>query len=242
MSNYRLLLCRAASGLYDILTNIGFAIIYASKYRRIVIVDTNPPHTDYFRDDFSNYFISLHDDLILDIRNHAELLNQLSAEPNALAGRISSYRAVWDRARLCHVDAASGTPFSFDYTRDYEEPLLIHHAIARFENLHTDPDDMIREQGERWRQRVANYPLLALTKMRLEDRVREEIERRLSRIGAQFNGVHIRATDYQTNYRRAIDSLREQLVGKLFVATDNRAALVSSVCHARQFQRLLDAG
>ena len=109
MSNDRLLLCRPASGLFDILTQIGFAIAYARKYRRIVIVDTNPPDAVFFRDSFFNYFVSLRDDLVLDIRNHSELLDRLPAAPKAVAGRINSYRAIRDTAHPGYwLDEASG--------------------------------------------------------------------------------------------------------------------------------------
>lgn len=198
----RWLLCRPASGLSDIFSQIGLAIVHADRYRRVVIVDTNPPHTRYFRDSLSNYFISLRDDLILDIPGRAEWLDGLGAVPRAVAGRISSYHAVYDPAVGGYVDAASRAPLALDFTRDYAEPLLIHHAGGR-----------------------SPYPLLPLTRMRLQDRVRDEIDRRLASIGGPFDGVHIRATDLKTDYERVIDALRDKLVPKIFVATDNRAAL-----------------
>ena len=60
--------------------------------------------------------------------------------------------------------------------------------------------------------------------MRLRDRVRDEVDRRLTSIGGPFKALHIRATDYQTDYRSGIDRIRDKLVGKPLVATDNLAA------------------
>jgi hypothetical protein len=203
MNDHRFLLCRPASGLFDIFSQIGAAINYARNHRRVVIIDTNPPGAGYFRDRFSNYFTSLNRNLILHIDNHIELLNRLPTIPPSVAGRIDRYIAVYDEARRGYVDDASGTPLALDFSRDYEQPLLIHHAGGRSQH----------------------FFMIPLANMRLSKPVRDEIVLRLARIGGPFNGIHIRATDYQTDYRRGLEELRQELVGKLFVATDNREAL-----------------
>ena len=44
-------------------------------------------------------------------------------------------------------------------------------------------------------------------------------------IGGPFRALHIRATDYECEYRAQVAELRDKLTGRLFVATDNREAL-----------------
>lgn len=198
----RFLLCRPAGGFYDMLCQIGACCVYADKWNRIVLVDTSHPTTEYFRDRFSNYFGSLRRNLVLDISGIRRFLAKLPVHPAELSGRLHEYVAVAGKPCGPMVDQATGIPLTFDFTRDHDHPLLVHHTWGR-----------------------SRFPLQALERMRLHPALRLEVIRRMKEIGAPFTGLHVRATDYQTDYRAGIADLKGKLAGPVFVATDNRQVL-----------------
>jgi hypothetical protein len=73
--------------------------------------------------------------------------------------------------------------------------------------------------------RVPGASLAALSRMRLHDRLADELTNRLNIIGSDYVAIHIRNTDYQTDYRSLLTWLKTQDAlsncGKLFVATDD---------------------
>ena len=198
MRNRKLLLCRPVSGLCDILCQIGVTSQYAKATGRLNIVDTNFRNSWHFRDDFSRYFISLDENLVLDIGAHAELVDRLAAYPAPLTGRISSYVPEYDYDARCYRDADTGTPLKLDFDRDYDAPLILHHATSR--------------RGD---------PIAALERMRLQPMLRELILRRCARIGEPYCGLHIRATDYAMDYRQRLEKMKGRIEGPIFLATDN---------------------
>src|ERR1019366_9078394 len=127
MTTERLLLCRPLGGLNDMLCQIERACLYAERFDRTVIVDTAYSKT-YFRDRFSSYFASRQPRLVLDADAAAERLDQLAVFPNFLAGRVSRYATRFDRDLARFVEEESGLIPSFDFDRDYAEPLIVTHA------------------------------------------------------------------------------------------------------------------
>lgn len=166
------------------------------------MVDTNHASTRYFRDRFSNYFISLRPNIALDISGFANRLERLPLIPAELSGRLHDYAAVPGALGQTMVDEATGVPLTFDFSRDHDTPLLVHHTWGRTQHL-----------------------LDALVRMRLHPAIRDEVIRRLRALGDDFTGIHIRATDYQSDYHAGIAELRGKLSGPVFLATDNREAL-----------------
>ncbi len=207
MTETRLLLCRPVSGLSDILSQIEKACLYGEKFGRLVIVDTNCQSTPFFKDDFSNYFVSRQPHLRLNTHGFQELFDRLDAVPDFLSGRVTTYAARFDAVLVAHVDDRTGRRLTFDFGRDYPQPLLVHHAGGHQESF-----------------------LAALTRMHLRERIVDVLIDRIKAIGTPYTGVHIRHTDYQTEYVSGIEILKSRIEGPVFLATDNRAVLE----HARQ--------
>ena len=184
------------------LCQIGSCCVYADRWNRIVLVDTSHSTTEYFRDRFSNYFRSLRRNLVLDISGIRGRLAKLPMHPAQLSGRLHEYAAVAGRPGGPMVDQATGIPLTFDFARNHDHPLLVHHTWGR-----------------------SRFPLQALERMRPLPAIRLEVARRMKEIGAPFTALHVRATDYQTDYRTGIAALKDKLVGPVFVATDNRQVL-----------------
>jgi hypothetical protein len=199
----RLLLCRPQGGLNDMLCQIAAACEYGERYGRAVIIDANHATTDCFRDDLSHYFESLRPDLSLDTGAAPTDLAGLDVVPHCLIGRIHAYDARYQSGLWKWVEATTGEPITFDFDRDYDEAVLVHQSDGGGEGS-----------------------IGALARMRLQPHMLRELERRLGLIGQPFLGVHVRNSDYRTNYQAAaqtpafLDSSRP-----VFVATDDRKVI-----------------
>jgi hypothetical protein len=202
MSGERLLLCRPQGGLNDILCQIEKACRYADRFDRTVIVETDCASAMWFKDRFCNYFLSRRRRLVLDAAGARDGFDRLAAVPACLAGRVNGYEAAYDFAVDNFADAESGAPLSFDFERDYAEPLLVHHACGG-----------------------GQLSLGALARMRAHDAIVDRLVRRMATIGEGYVGVHIRNTDYQTDYQPALNRLAGEIAGPIFVASDNRQAV-----------------
>jgi hypothetical protein len=200
--NVRLLLCRPQGGLNDILCQIERACRYAERFARTVVVDTDYLHTEYVRDAFSRYFVSEQARLVLDPGEIRARLDDLDVFPDFLAGRVNRYRARYDHNVKNFVDEETGRAISFDFDTDYPQPLLVHHACGG-----------------------GVLSIGALSRMRLSENLASLLRERLAAIGRDYVALHIRNTDYRTEYEEWLAENRSKLAGPVFVATDNRATV-----------------
>lgn len=201
MAREPMVLCRPCSGLFDILCQIDRVCQYAERTGRIAIIDTDFHCSRFFKDDFSNYFVSRQPNLVLSAARHAPQFDACAVYPQVVSGRVNSYVAEFDMAEG-YVEAESRQPLTFDFSKLYEQPLLLHHAGGRSPGA-----------------------LAALARMRLHDRVTDILIDRLRAIGQPYNAIHIRDTDYKADYRSQIERLTQALKGPVFVASDNRSAV-----------------
>jgi hypothetical protein len=197
----KFLLCRPQGGLNDMLCQVECCCSYAEHTGRTVIVDTNYRNSDHFRDSFDRYFAPRYSKLLLSIDDVAEPLEQLSVFPEFLARRLNDYRSFWSRELTCDCDEATHQPLGFDFSRDYPHELLVHHSAGGGQNS-----------------------LFALLRLTLRKALVDELSGRLARLGRPYTGVHVRHTDYQSDYRGLLSRLA-QSTGKVFLATDNRRVL-----------------
>ncbi|HLK24392.1 MAG TPA: hypothetical protein VKT30_07030 [Caulobacteraceae bacterium] len=197
----RLLLCRPLGGLNDMLCQIERCCAYADRFGRTVVVDTRD-HSDRYRDDFSRYFSSLRQNLVLDDQSYRHLWDTLPVEPAFLAGRVRGSRPYFDPESRFFVDAETKRPVTFDFERDYEAPLVVHHQ----------PGGGV-------------LSIEALAKLRLAPELAGVLRARLAAIGPRYDGIHIRDTDYQARYKNLLGKVPVGPTERIFVATDNASAL-----------------
>jgi hypothetical protein len=203
VNNPRILLCRPQGGLTDILSQIGKCCRYADQHGRMVYVETDFAGNAYFRDEFSQYFMSHDPNLILTSRDIAGRLDVLDVVPAAMKGRIHSYQASYDLQLKGFAEPGGSVVTTFDFDQDHEQPLLLHHAMGG---------------GLRKAE-------IALRRLSITAMVHSCVEERLARIGEAFTSIHIRHTDYSTDFQDRILKLKDDIVGPIFVATDNRQVL-----------------
>lgn len=199
-TSHRLLLCRPQWGFNDLLTQIERVCAYAEKYGRTVIVDTNYHQSDYFRDDLSNYLTSRSSTLALSAMALPAGVQQMDVHPKFLAGRLGRYGTHFEPGRN-FLEDETGKRISFDFGRDYSEPLLVHHSSGGNQSS-----------------------VLALKRVWLNGALAGALLERLRRIGSAYTSVHVRNTDYTTAYHEPIARLKA-ISGPVFVATDSAPCL-----------------
>jgi hypothetical protein len=197
VSAERFLLCQPQGGLNDTLCQIGRACLYAERFDRTVVVDTNHARKPYFRDDLSNYFVSRDRRLLLSPTEAPGLLDEPDVFPVFLKGRLRDYVTCYDRTVSNFVDAENGEAPTFDFEQDYPQRLIVHEACGG-----------------------GDLSLAALARLRLRDPLREELVRRRALAGPRYSAVHVRYTDYQAGYE-SLTAQQIAPVDPLFVATDN---------------------
>ncbi|MDH2314056.1 hypothetical protein [Methylobacterium brachiatum] len=192
------IICRPDAGLTDMLTQIEMTHRYAEQTNRIVVVDTDYKHSFFFRDNFSKYFTSKDDRLTLDISHILKPIDEMTTFPSVLSGRASSYKPLWSDTIGNWVDAETYIQLSFDMRKKYNENILIHHQCGGNQSA-----------------------LFALTKLTVREEILDLLAERIDAIGSPFSAIHIRNTDYKTNYRAAVDLLKNSITFPVFIATDN---------------------
>jgi hypothetical protein len=203
----RVVLCRPQGGLNDILCQIERVCSYAERFDRTAIIDTDHHSTHSIKDQFSRYFVSRQKRVILDATEVEFHLRNVSVVPNFLAGDCFRYDAHFDHELGYFVERTTRKLITFDFDKDYAEPLLVHHDSGH----------------------VAGASVAALSRLRLHDNLSDELIKRLKCIGTNYVSIHIRNTDYTTNYQPLLNQIRNfpalQNCENLFVATDDIACL-----------------
>ena len=195
---HRYLLCRPEGGLNDILSEIGKCIAYGKIYDRRVIVETNSHAHHHFKDVFGHYFNSRDENLLLDSKPLAKGFDAMAVQPPFFAGQVNHYKRDV-LATQGHVGS-----LSFDFSKDYSEELLVHHA-----------------NGQQKRRNA----LIALSHLTLKQSLADELAVRLGVLGGDYHAFHIRHTDYKTDFKNKVLALAPQIHGRVFLATDNKAVV-----------------
>ena len=201
------ILCRPQGGINDCLVQIEACCAYGERHGRAVVVDTAYTGSRFFRDTFAHYFRSRNPALILDATDWIEPLNRMSVHPRSLAGRLHCYQATTRRidtkhgVRFFYADE-SGQPLHLDFRRPYTEQVLVHHALGG---------------GTR--------SLMFFTRVELADELKAEILRRLMEIGGIYDSIHVRNTDYRSDYRTLFSERVNVSERPVFLGTDSQEVL-----------------
>ena len=200
----RFLLCRPRGGMNDTLCQIQRCWDYAVRYQRILIIDTtcsglHGPFSDFFELRRPRSWIELQ----LTSRRLADL-EPLSCQPEAIAHRIGQYRSAieWSRDHGI-VLKGTRTQISFDFNQDHPEAVLVH------------------EQGGGGQ---GSFDLLE--QLRLASSIVAEITGTLERCPRPYVGIHVRNTDYRTDYISLFEDLATELRGQRVLVCSDDAAVI----------------
>lgn len=204
----RYLLCRPRGGLNDTLCRIALCLTYAQRFERTLVIDCQQSSlfghfTDYFR------FRESTDAVIPSL--DAELAQQLAAlpcRPAILQGKVTFYLSrIKPGMGYVHVDSGLPTRFSSTYPMqfvdDFPEDLLIYDDAGGG---------------------TASFGLLP--QLVLSPSVLAEVEETLQRLPRHYCAVHVRNTDYRSNYRLLFRRIRKRVAGRpVLVCSDDPAVM-----------------
>ncbi len=195
------MLCRPRGGLTDILSQIEKSCRYAERTNRAVIVDTKFG-ADSFADEFGRYFVSRQTHLILNAVDLYPLFDRATTFPECLQGRVSSYEWDYDNVNLVFLERETRQPLTFDFAKAYRHDLLVHQEARR-----------------------RPYAASVFMRIKLQPPLTKELLSRFDKIAGPYIGVHVRHTDYRSDYQPLIGRIAAMDMAKVFLATDNQQVL-----------------
>lgn len=190
------LLCRPVGGLNDSLNQLEICWQYAAATHRVLILDGM---FSGMLDRWERYLQIREDQVLRPVfysDSMADRLNTLTCQPPAIAGAIDRYEVSTDGENC--VEAASRSPLRFDLSRDHPEPLLVHHQYGG-----------------------GTLSFAAIARLRLIPALAERIAT-LKAEHPSYIAVHIRNTDYQTDYEPILDALKvHPHAGEILLCSDD---------------------
>jgi hypothetical protein len=200
------LLCRPRGGLNDALNQIEKCWRYSEIHNRILIIDTEYLISTGISVKFSSLFEALDcsRNFVFELsQSLLDDLNKLNVFPPSCKGRLATYRAKLNE-KLDHCDSEKNVSLTFNFNRNYEEDLILHDQFGG-----------------------GAVGINCLARLRLTSRFRGDVLSYLvPLIGESHMAIHVRNTDYQTDYKSAFKNIYDQTINKrLLVCTDSVAVL-----------------
>lgn len=206
----KLLLCRPLNGLNDMLHQIEKCWRYAAAHRRTLVIDSRESgllggFDDYFR--LRTDVPTVH---LTPWRLQQEASGRLA---DWYSGESLKPVVELPLGRCQHVTTPRNPSLpcesSFDFAKAHAEPVLFHQSGGG-----------------------GSLSFSLIARLTLAPDFCAEVLRRLDRLPEDYYAVHVRNTDYQTDYQTLFERIRPRMAGQnLLVCSDDAAVLD----HARRF-------
>lgn len=205
----RFVYCQPVGGLNDTLCEIERCWSYAERYSRALVIDTR---VSGLMGQFSTFFslknakIPIFTTVTQELIDH---LNKLTAYPGVVEGRFGAYTRTHIEAIEARVELPSNIPLTFDLDKTYEHGVLLRESLGG------------GHDAERVVQRIT-----------LNDAVRGEVKSALERLPTSYVGIHVRNTDYITDYKPFFERLMPKVTGRtVLVCSDDQEVIdYAKVC------------
>jgi hypothetical protein len=212
MDNFKLnpnrtyLLCRPRGGFNDAMVQIEKCRLYAIKYNRILVVDTTRsgiklPFQDVFtaQENFGCEVLGWTPEMISAFDEFT------SVYPPEVCHRVSTYGTKWVSQYKYYVDAETGRELNFDAAIDHKAQLIV------YEQAGGGP---------------ASFA--ALDRLSLVPKIVQLVLNNLQHLNADFDAVHIRHSDYKTDFAAFLTRLRSVLRARPVLICSDSADAISS--------------
>jgi hypothetical protein len=108
-----------------------------------------------------------------------------------------NYESLWNPTIRKNIHKQTSMPLTFDFAKPYEEDILVH------------------EQGA-----VGGDIIKPFEWLRLNEKVRVHIVSIIEKLGS-YDAVHVRNTDYKTDYKTFFENIKDKLGNKVVLCTDD---------------------
>jgi hypothetical protein len=197
------LICRPEGGINDILCQIQKCFTYCQNKQRVLIIDT--VNSSSFCDDFSFYFKTSHPGVILS--SAEEVRSNLFSGFSSVFPKVSK-SDVFGLKPQYNPDLnynLNGVSLTFDFTKDYEESVLLHHQCGGG----GESKDFFRS--------------FQFTKS-----ICKLLFARIKTMPIKFTGFHFRGNDLPSDPECAF-SILSGIRGPVFLASDSHSFISSAV-------------
>jgi len=206
MNNERIVLCRPHGGLNDMLNQIEKCYQYCKKYNRKLFVDGS---IGGFLDDFAHYFIPACNDMSFDKIDFLE--PPFDVFPGCLCDELYDYELYRTKESRVYCTGKYGTPVTFDFEKNYEEQILVH----------------AQEGG-------GYLGIYAFAKIFLKEDIKIHIKNIIEELKKQSRGgydaIHVRNTDYRTDYKSYFAEIKDKLNKITVICTDDYETQLYAKC------------
>lgn len=199
----RVVLCVPRAGTNDVLCRIQECWAYAEKYNRTLIIDSTKsgllgPFPEFFS--FKPSKLKIIEQVDADLMKK---LNSFACSPAPFEGRLDTYTANYVPEVGNYCEIAIGVQIAFDRDRDHDEQLLLY------------------EQSGGGGGSVGLLP-----KITLSPKIMPLVCERLANLPSDYIAVHVRNTDYRTNYGRFFFDIYPRTVGRnLLICSDDHEVI-----------------
>jgi len=205
------ILCRPCGGLNDVLTQIEKCWRYAEKFNRTLIIDTR--NSESFKSNFDAFFkVNENYSAIINVNEKTiSALDRMDAIPVIIKNQLDNYIGEWDPELNVVVKLGTREVLSFNFNEDYKQPLLVHHDFGGRDNRKMISQDCLR------RLKVTpNFGKSLLSRLQsIQD--------------LSYMAIHIRHTDYQTDYQKFFSEIHSECIGEnLLICTDNHRLFIEA--------------
>lgn len=196
----RFLFCRPRGAFNDVCNQLERSLRYAIRYDRVLVVDALRSGMGHQLDELFDIGSIADVELVIGTPEVIAQLDQINdIRPSCARGALNTYRLEWDESCKAYCFAESGQPSMFDFGADHPETLLLYEqAGGGFNAVHF------------------------LNRVRLNKDAAEEVAKRLALLPDDYYSVHVRHTDYVSNYEPMLARYRPVYRGKnLLICTDS---------------------
>jgi tetratricopeptide (TPR) repeat protein len=202
------LLCRPHGGLNDTFCQIEKCWRYAEQVGRTLIVDTRK---SCLFGEFSEFFTPANACIKVET-NTTKIdiaINSLDCYPPLINGPqlnelLDPHRTIYSEKHRNLVDRVSGALLTFDFGKDYSESILVHEQFGG-----------------------GDLSFGLLERIAISESIRSIVLDRVARLGKDYVAIHVRNTDYQTNYESLFNTIYPEVAGKSVLICSDDAEVIA---------------
>lgn len=228
-------------GFNDVLCQISKAHTFSLKTNRKLIIDTR---LSGLADSFSSYVTSKDSSIEIELTNsRLSKLNNMSCYPKEIEGRLeniyhaflaveSKKSSLWRYFNTLNNFFKLVTYLlkpSFHYSKFNRIGFFFDYLSMRKTTLRIDLEDHLNNSADVivfFRSGGGLDSLKTIDLFTLKPEISLEVKNQLNHLGEDYDAIHIRHTDYQSDYQSFLVKIRDELRGrKVLLCTDNNSIL-----------------
>lgn len=203
MSAIRYLICRPRGGLNDTLCQIEKCWQYAERFHRELIIDTRDSG---LMTNFFDFFVVKKSSVkVRDNFTDEELkeVNQATCLPAFFQGDLLKPKIVFLNPQKNYVDQLTQQSATFDFRIDHSQTILVHEQSGG-----------------------GTLSFVCLERLCFSKKISQSIEKVLAQIPKHYQAIHVRNTDYQTDYLYFFKKLKKRVSKKnVLICSDDHEVI-----------------